>query len=184
MTSGTSSGTTSGSGTASGTSTSASSAPQPNQPPVAELAADTTSGTVPLNVTFSLGGSDPDGDALDWTLDADGDGTAEENGTGLPATFKFTYTAAGNFTANFTVTDGKASASKTAVVSVAEAVCVPGEDAAVALPTGHYIASDAPGTPDSLWIYEESNGLPGLQRDDSVVSGTETCGAGPDTIVF
>lgn len=55
------------------------------------------------NATFTLGGSDPDGDALVWDLDF-GDGNAT-NGTVLPAMVNHTY-AAGNFTANFTVSDG------------------------------------------------------------------------------
>jgi hypothetical protein len=40
----------------------------------------------------------------------------------------------------------------------------------------------------SAWIYQESNGLDGIQRQDSYTEAQglsdETCGHGPDTIVF
>lgn len=36
------------------------------------------------------------------------------------------------------------------------------------------------------WVYQESNGLPGLQRDDEVHSDVDTCtdGTNGDTIIF
>ena len=37
--------------------------------------------------------------------------------------------------------------------------------------------------PEYFWIYQESNGVPGLQRGDEIEK-SETCGHGPDTIVF
>lgn len=48
---------------------------------------------------------------------------------------------------------------------------------------------------DGTWVYEESNGLPGLQRGGSSLDvewfafntdsvNDETCGAGPDTLYF
>ena len=74
--------------------------PLENEPPTGTIAA-AVNGT---NATFSLDGSDPDGDVVVWELDF-GDGTGT-NGTALPATVNHTYVA-GNYTANFTVTDGK-----------------------------------------------------------------------------
>lgn len=35
----------------------------------------------------------------------------------------------------------------------------------------------------STWVYEESNGLPGLQRDDDIVSDVRGCGVRGDNIV-
>jgi hypothetical protein len=86
------------SGTASSTATGTGSAS--NAPPTGSISA-TVNGT---NATFTLSGTDPDGDELSWEL-AFGDGTTED-GTVLPATVNHTY-AAGNYTVNFTVTDGQ-----------------------------------------------------------------------------
>lgn len=100
-TSSTATGTSSPSSTSgSATSTSTGSTPQ-NQGPSGSISV-TVNGT---NATFSLTGSDPDGDTLVWDLTF-GDG-ASTNGTQLPANVTHAY-AAGNFTANFTVTDGQA----------------------------------------------------------------------------
>lgn len=72
-----------------------------------------------LVATFNLTGSDPDGDALSWAL-AFGDGNVTQ-GTALPASANHTYAAAGNFTAVFTLTDGKASASYNVTVAAVAA---------------------------------------------------------------
>lgn len=58
--------------------------------------------------SFTLTGTDPDGDALQWAL-AFGDG-AQETGTALPANVTHEF-APGNYTATFNVTDGKLTAS-------------------------------------------------------------------------
>lgn len=93
-------------------STTTSTAPPPaNKPPTGSIGA-ASNGTA---VNFTLTGSDPDGDSLSWTL-AFGDGNMTE-GTSLPANAQHTYSV-GNHTANFTVTDGMASASYTLVVPV------------------------------------------------------------------
>lgn len=104
-----SAGTTSSS-TASGTTTGSSD----NRAPTATLAS-TVDGK---NATFSLSGSDPDGDVIVWDLEF-GDG-ASANGTSLPATVTHAY-AAGNFTAKLTVTDGTASATDDVAVAIAGA---------------------------------------------------------------
>ncbi|GAA4427550.1 hypothetical protein GCM10023148_31290 [Actinokineospora soli] len=66
-----------------------------NQPPIAAVTANPTEGPLPLTVSFSAtGSSDPNGDALTYTWDLDGDG-AFDDATG--ATASFTYTAAGAY---------------------------------------------------------------------------------------
>ncbi len=94
----------------------------PNTPPEAELVATTTQVIVPADVTFTLSGSDADGDDLAWTLDADGDGVADSEGTSLPFNFTFSYTAAGNYTVTFNVTDGSINVVETLVVDAIEEV--------------------------------------------------------------
>lgn len=96
---GTSSASSSSSASGSATGTSTGSAPQ-NQAPTGSISV-TVNGT---NATFSLNGTDPDGDIVVWDLTF-GDGNAT-NGTSLPANVTHSYAGAGAFTANFTITDG------------------------------------------------------------------------------
>lgn len=93
----TSSSSTSSSGSASSTT---SGAPAANQAPSGSISV-TVDGS---NATFSLTGSDPDGDIVVWDLTF-GDGSST-NGTSLPAEATHAYAGGGNFTANFTITDG------------------------------------------------------------------------------
>ena len=37
---------------------------------------------------------------------------------------------------------------------------------------------------DTFWVYDESNGLPGLQRDDEIWSDTCHGMIAPDTVIF
>jgi len=69
-------------------------------------------------VNFTVDATDADKDALQWTLDY-GDSSTAAKGTALPATPAHTFAAAGNFSATFTVTDGKASANRTLAIKVA-----------------------------------------------------------------
>lgn len=72
-----------------------------NTPPTAQASADKTMGTPPLTVNFnSAGSSDPEGQPLsyNWTF---GDGT-----TSTQANPAKTYAAAGQYTAQLTVSDG------------------------------------------------------------------------------
>ena len=86
-----------------------------NLPPRAAIAADRTQGDVPLTVSFSAAGSsDPDGDALSYEWDLDGDG-AFDDGIG-PAVTR-TYTAIGTVRAGVRVSDPDG-ASGTAFVTV------------------------------------------------------------------
>jgi glucose/arabinose dehydrogenase/PKD repeat protein len=74
-----------------------------NQPPIAVANASPTSGAAPLTVAFSgTGSSDPDGDALTYAWDLDGDGAFDD---GAAATASFTYTQPGTYTATLRVTD-------------------------------------------------------------------------------
>jgi PKD repeat protein len=76
--------------------------PPANRPPVAAASGNPTSGTAPLTVNFSsTGSSDPDGDPLTFSW-AFGDNTS-----GSGASPSHTYTAAANYTAVLTVSDGR-----------------------------------------------------------------------------
>jgi glucose/arabinose dehydrogenase/PKD repeat protein len=71
-----------------------------NRNPVAQAAADVTSGGTPLTVKFSSAGSaDPEGGALTYRWDFGDGGTSDE------ANPSHTYTGAGTFTPTLTVTD-------------------------------------------------------------------------------
>lgn len=82
---------------------------------------DNASGAAPLNVTFTLNGTDPDGDALTWTL-AFGDGSENETGSLLPAIFTHAFELEGNFTVVFEASDGNHTVNATAPVTVNAAV--------------------------------------------------------------
>lgn len=189
----TASGSATGTGSASGTSTGPAgngTGNETNTAPMASLEVTPENGTAPLNVTFSLAGTDADGDNLTWVL-VFGDGN-QTNGTSLPTTVNHTYAAAGNHTASLTVSDGSLNRTATAKVAAEgegapsgptiEDLC-PTDSMAVGHETAGYYATpaDTASEPGSVWIYEESNGMPGLQRDDSTV---DTECPTPDTIIF
>ncbi|TQS18651.1 ThuA domain-containing protein [Microbispora sp. KK1-11] len=81
------------------------------RPPVARATADKTDGPLPLTVQFSSEGSrDPDGKAITYAWDFDGDGKTDST----EASPSFTYTQAGEYSAVLTITNpdgvtGKAS---------------------------------------------------------------------------
>ena len=77
----------------------------PNTPPTASLGASIQNGEAPVEVEFTLDGTDADGDNLTWSFDADEDGIFDAEGTELPATVNFTYAAEGVFNATLTVRD-------------------------------------------------------------------------------
>ena len=163
--------------------------PSTNLAPSANLTVTPANGIAPLAVTFTANGTD-DGDDLSWILDF-GDGN-KTNGTTLPATVEHTYTNARNYTASLTVSDGALNRTATAHVA-AEGESAPAAPTIEELcPTdplavghemvGYYTTpADNLEAPGSLWIYEESNDMPGLQRnDDTMPTSCPT----PDTIVF
>jgi PKD repeat protein/glucose/arabinose dehydrogenase/type 1 glutamine amidotransferase len=85
---------------------------QGNRSPIAKAAADRTSGAAPLEVAFSSAGSrDPDGTAITYAWDFDGDGTIDST----EAAPTHTYEANGDYSATLTVTDA---GQKTASASI------------------------------------------------------------------
>jgi glucose/arabinose dehydrogenase/PKD repeat protein len=74
-----------------------------NRAPLAVAAASPTNGPAPLTVSFDASGSsDPDGDALTYAWDLDGDGAYDDSTAQKPT---YTYTQVGNHTAGLEVTD-------------------------------------------------------------------------------
>ena len=77
-----------------------------NDPPVAHLQANPTSGPMPLSVDFDAGTStDADGNIVLYEFDWHGDGTYDLSGTSTIA--QHTYAAAGNYNATLRMTDDK-----------------------------------------------------------------------------
>lgn len=86
-----------------------------NQSPTARITANPTNGPVPLTVNFSgTGSSDPEGGALTYSWDLNGDGTF---GDATGATASYTYNAAGSYHPSLRVTDAQG-ASDTESVTV------------------------------------------------------------------
>lgn len=174
----------------------------------AYLEADAIAGEAPMDVVFEFGvvGINED-EFLEWTLDADADGIPESEGNGINlqggANFTFTFTQAGDYNATFEATDGIDAWNATILISITaaeveeeapeEGEAAPEADpgvefpedpgcktdtAALLVPGANIYVTDYPGI---VYIYEESNGIEGLQRDDSAWS--DNC-ANPDTLIF
>jgi glucose/arabinose dehydrogenase len=76
-----------------------------NLPPTAVLQANPTSGSAPLTVNFNgTASSDPEGQALAYAWDLDGDGAFDDSTSASPS---FTYGAGGLTTVRVRVTDGQ-----------------------------------------------------------------------------
>jgi len=74
-----------------------------NQPPTAVADASPTSGPAPLQVSFDgTGSSDPEGGALAYAWDLDGDGAFDDSTSATPSR---TYTSAGTVTVRLRVSD-------------------------------------------------------------------------------
>lgn len=117
-----------------------------NTAPEASLSANQTTGQAPLAVTFTLEGSDADGDALRWTFTIQ-QGAQLSTGDQLPATVNHTYDRAGNFTAVLTVDDGN----QTAGANLTITVTAPDTDDATGNGTGNATTS-ADDLPDPVVI--------------------------------
>lgn len=76
-----------------------------DEAPSAVLSGDPVAGKAPLAVRLTLAGSDPEGRALTWALDLDGDAAPDVNGSSLPATVDHTFDA-GSHTVRLAVDDG------------------------------------------------------------------------------
>jgi PKD repeat protein len=76
-----------------------------NHAPTSGLNATPKSGVAPLQVNFTLNGTDADADSLNWTL-VFGDGSTNATGKTLPSVVAHTYAAAGKFNATLIVRDG------------------------------------------------------------------------------
>jgi uncharacterized protein YjdB/PKD repeat protein len=86
-----------------------------NIAPVAVITASTTSGTVPLTVTFDASSSyDTDGDDITYSWDL-GDGNTSSN-----VTVENTYTETGSYTVVLTVSDDSTSDEASVVITVAD----------------------------------------------------------------
>ena len=163
----------------------------PNRDPTAQLTADPGTGEALLAVVLHGVGTDPDGDALSWSLDF-GDGSAAASGTALPADVAHDY-AAGSHTATLTVTDGRGgSAEATVAITVIPAyalaidlsvttgctACITGPGASAS------VATDLPGL-DANWV-----ALPAaaaghafsVTGSDPSVAFTAACTAGQDVL--
>jgi glucose/arabinose dehydrogenase len=87
-----------------------------NNPPSAVATASPTSGPAPLTVQFNgSGSSDPDGDALSYSWDLNGDGTYGDSTAANPS---FTYTTAGTYAVRLRVTDARGASSVSAPVTI------------------------------------------------------------------
>jgi glucose/arabinose dehydrogenase len=74
-----------------------------NTPPQAVIDAQPTNGVAPLLVQFdAFGSSDPDGDAISFAWDLDGDGSFDDSTATAPT---FTYTLGGSYLVGLEVTD-------------------------------------------------------------------------------
>ncbi len=92
-----------------------------NQPPTAVIGATPASGTGPLTVNFTSGGSaDPEGGTLTYSWNF-GDGTTVGNG----AQVSHTYQNAGSYTATLTVTDTAAAAASASTSITVTAASTP-----------------------------------------------------------
>lgn len=184
--SGTASGSKAPASTATGTAAASNKAPT-----ITAFAAEVTG----LNATFAFAATDANNDTLTYTLSF-GDGSVNATGTLPSANVTYAFAAAGNYTAQLIVSDGKLAGNKTLLVSmVAAAVAAVDPFAhcnrpdADELPGGLYVDArqlPSPTAPDSysVWIYEESNGTPGLQAGGAGEEAAFIDCPNPDTLIF
>ena len=104
-----------GSTTATGSTSATGTAAPANRAPVGSISAKANGTTVEFNLT----GSDPDGDALTWTLTmGDGSHDSDRTGTSLPANVTHAYLGSGNYTVVYNLTDGQATASYNLTIAI------------------------------------------------------------------
>ena len=88
-----------------------------DDPPVATLTLSPQSGVAPFHTSAAISASDPDNDALSYTLDW-GDGSTTASGSIPSGSLSHTYTRAGAFTVRLGVGDGQLTTVRTATVNV------------------------------------------------------------------
>jgi PKD repeat protein len=87
-----------------------------NNPPQAVASANPTSGPAPLNVQFTgSGSSDPDGDAISYAWDLDGDGGHDDSTAANPS---FTYATVGTYQVTLRVTDARGASSVSTPIAI------------------------------------------------------------------
>jgi glucose/arabinose dehydrogenase len=123
-----------------------------NQPPVARATANPSSGPTPLAVSFDgTASEDPDGEALSYAWDLDGDGAYDDSTAPRPT---YSYPAAGTYRVQLKVTDsGEAS----------DILDQPLEIAAGNSPPRVTIASPLPGT---TWKVDDNISFSGSASDE------------------
>jgi PKD repeat protein len=86
------------------------------QPTQAVASANPVAGPAPLNVQFTgSGSSDPDGDAITYAWDLDGDGGHDDATAANPS---FTYTTAGTYQVTLRVTDARGASSVSTPITI------------------------------------------------------------------
>jgi uncharacterized repeat protein (TIGR01451 family) len=87
-----------------------------NQPPVASATATPTNGPAPLQVAFDgTASSDPDGQAITYAWDLDGDGQFDDSTASQPS---YTYTQPGTYSARLRVTDTQGATGTTQTITI------------------------------------------------------------------
>ncbi len=110
-----------------GTPPSEPSEPGTNAAPEATLQANLTAAVAPASILFFINGTDAEGDAMSWTLDANGDNETDAQGDSVPAEASFVFEEPGSYTARLTISDGQSTtaAEITVEVSAPEAAPAP-----------------------------------------------------------
>ena len=119
--------------------------PSPNEPPSATVSVNPTSGSAPLEVSFTGSGSDSDGSIASYSWDfGDGTSSTQQNPS-------HTYQNAGSFTATLTVTDDEGATDTTTIQITSDDVGDAPEDPPPPpqSSTNSNLDSDGDGVPDS-----------------------------------
>jgi len=87
-----------------------------NQPPVATASATPTNGAAPLQVSFDgSGSSDPEGQALTYAWDLDGDGQFDDSTAAKPT---FTYSQPGSYAVRLRVSDPQGASTASSPIAI------------------------------------------------------------------
>ena len=125
-----------------------------NTSPTANLTASPASGTAPLTVTFSAGGSTQGSAPITSLVLAFGDGTANLTWTDKTQTQSHTFTSGGTFNVRLTITDSNGGSA-----SVVQAITATGPQASG--PTAQLTATPTSGTAPLAVSFSASGSSPG-----------------------